>query len=77
MLNVLRLTNGMRAVSNVSFSLSKVPADEIIEGAIEMVPAVPPFSFGCECQEYLWFDSQTTSTITFVPFQNILHISTG
>ena len=42
-----------------------------------MFPAALPFSFGCECQEYLWFDSQTTSAITFVPFWNILHIFTG
>ena len=36
-----------------------------------MFPATLLFSFGCEC-EYLWFDSQTASKITFVPFWNIL-----
>ena len=66
----------MRAVWNISFSLSKVRPDKITEVAIEMFPAALPFSFGYECQEYLWFDSQTTSTITLAPFWNILHIFT-
>ena len=63
----------MRAVWNISFSLSKVPPNKIIEAAIVMFSAALTFSFGCECQEYLWFDSQTTSTITFVPFWNMSH----
>ena len=67
----------MRAVWNISFSLSKVPPDKIIEPSVEMFPAALPVSFGCECQEYLRFDSQTTSTITFVSFWDILHIFTG
>ena len=67
----------MRAVLNISFSLSKVPQDKIIVKATGMSTAALPFSFGYECQEHLWFDSQTTSTITFVPFGNILHIFTG
>ena len=64
----------MRAVLNISFSLSKVPPDKIIVKATGMSTAALPFSFGYECQEHLWFDSQTTSTITFVPVGNILHI---
>ena len=58
----------MRAVLNISFGLSKVPSNKMIEEAIGMSPADLPFSFGYECQEHLWFDSQTTSTITFVLF---------
>ena len=58
----------MRAAWNISFGLSKGPPDRIIKAAIEMFPAALSFSFDCECQEYLWFDLQTTFTITIVPF---------
>ena len=44
---------------------------KIIEATIEIIPAALPFSFSCECQEYMWFNLQTMFTITFVPFWNI------
>ena len=47
---------------------------KIIEATIEIIPAALPFSFSCECEEYMWFNLQTMFTITFVPFWNILHI---